>query len=256
MEEQFYIVWPLVVWLLPENAILTLCTVGLVVALPLRVMMVHKFAYTLAMALTTSRMDGLLVGVILAILLRRGQIPLRWICLCMGVGAGSLGSIAAFHHTSDRDVSVYADNRDHWICIAVRRVAGVVAASHRVAATCSGGAMAANRGEIQLRNVYLSHSRVPDLRAFSVGAFWSGVSDAAAVGAAVIAFLITVTFLVAKISYDLFESKILALKIYFRPRYAKSADDPWCAFRSGIDADLTAERLGMVGQEADANCCS
>ena len=100
VEEQFYLVWPLVVWLLPENAILTLCTVGLVVALPLRVMMVHKFAYDFtSMALTTSRMDGLLVGVILAILLRRGQISLRWICLCMGVGAGIIGFIAAFHHT-------------------------------------------------------------------------------------------------------------------------------------------------------------
>ncbi len=66
VEEQFYIVWPLVIWLLPENAILTLCAVGLAVALPLRVLMVHKFAYDFtAMALTTSRVDGLLVGVFL-----------------------------------------------------------------------------------------------------------------------------------------------------------------------------------------------
>ena len=38
-----------------------------------------------------------------------------------------------------------------------------------------------------------------------------------------VGFLIAVTFLVAKISYDLFESKILALKIYFRPRYGAMA---------------------------------
>ncbi len=35
-----------------------------------------------------------------------------------------------------------------------------------------------------------------------------------------IAFLIAVTFIVAKISYDYFESRILALKIYFKPRFA------------------------------------
>ena len=33
-----------------------------------------------------------------------------------------------------------------------------------------------------------------------------------------IAFLIALTFLIAKISYDYFESKILALKVHFRPR--------------------------------------
>ena len=37
-----------------------------------------------------------------------------------------------------------------------------------------------------------------------------------------IAFLIAVTFLMAKISYDLFESKILALKVHFRPRYGEA----------------------------------
>jgi peptidoglycan/LPS O-acetylase OafA/YrhL len=39
-----------------------------------------------------------------------------------------------------------------------------------------------------------------------------------------IGLLIAVTFVVAKISYDLFESKILALKIHFKPRFARSAD--------------------------------
>ena len=90
VEEQFYLVWPLVIWLLPEDCILFLCTAGLAMALPLRIYMVHRYAESLlAMVLTTSRMDGLLVGVILAIFLRRGQIPLRWIYLLAWV-AGSL----------------------------------------------------------------------------------------------------------------------------------------------------------------------
>jgi len=177
VEEQFYIVWPLVIWLLPENAILTLCSVGLVVALPLRVLMVHKFAYDFtAMALTTSRVDGLLVGVILAILLRRGQIPLRWIFLCMGAGAGPYGV--------DWNVFLYADDRDHGVFVAVGRIAGAVTASHRLAASHSGRKMAGNGREIQLWNVHLSHSGVRDLRPLSGDAFWSGVADAAGLGVA------------------------------------------------------------------------
>ena len=87
---------------------LLLCTVGLVMALPLRFYMVHHYAESLgAMVMTTSRMDGLLIGVILAILLRRGQIPLRWIYLALGLGGGIFGYIAVFHHRELIDTQFY-----------------------------------------------------------------------------------------------------------------------------------------------------
>ena len=226
MEEQFYIVWPLVVWLLPENAILTLCTLGLAVALPLRVMMVHKFAYDFtAMALTTSRMDGLLVGVILAILLRRGQIPLRWICLCMGVGAGIIGFIAAFHHTELIGTYLYMPT------------IGITGF-----ALLSGGLLAFSQHRIVWVRLVLEARWLRTVGKYSYGMYIYhipvylicehflltrfGVAFPMPLRWALpyIAFLIAVTFLVAKISYDLFESKILALKIYFRPRYAKGAE--------------------------------
>ena len=35
-----------------------------------------------------------------------------------------------------------------------------------------------------------------------------------------VAFMIICSFLVAKVSYDFFESKILALKVHFKPRFA------------------------------------
>ena len=93
--------------------------------------------------------DGLLVGVVLAILLRRGQIPRRWIYLCMGVGAAIIGFIAVFHHRELIETeSLYADDWDHGIFIAVGRAAGVVAAADRLGGRHSGCAMAANRGEV------------------------------------------------------------------------------------------------------------
>jgi peptidoglycan/LPS O-acetylase OafA/YrhL len=225
VEEQFYIVWPLVVWLLPENAILTLCTVGLVIALPLRVVMVHKFAYDFtAMALTTSRMDGLLVGVILAILLRRGQIPLRWIYLGLGVGGAILGFIAVFHHTELIGTYLYMPT------------IGITGF-----ALLSGGLLALSQHRIVWVRLVLEAGWLRTVGKYSYGMYIYhipvylicehflvtryGMAFPMPLRWALpyIGFLIAVTFLVAKVSYDLFESKILALKVHFRPRYAKSA---------------------------------
>jgi peptidoglycan/LPS O-acetylase OafA/YrhL len=234
VEEQFYIVWPLVIWLLPENAILMLCGVGLVVALPLRVLMVHKFAYDFtAMALTTSRMDGLLIGAILAILLRRGQIPLKWIYLCMGLGAGIIGFIAVFHHTELIGTYLYMPT------------IGITGFS-----LLSGGLLALSQHRIPLLQHVLCARWLRTVGKYSYGMYIYhipiylicehylatrfGVALPMPLGWALlyIGFLIAVTFLVAKISYDLFESKILALKIHFRPRSAKSAEASGAAFEA------------------------
>jgi peptidoglycan/LPS O-acetylase OafA/YrhL len=234
VEEQFYVVWPLVVWLLPENVILTLCAVGLAIALPLRVLMVHKFAEDFtAMALTTSRVDGLLVGVILAILLRRGQIPRRWIYFCMGVGAGIIGFIALFHHTELIATYFYMPT------------IGITGFS-----LLSGGLLALSQHRIVWLRHILDARWLRTVGKYSYGMYiyhipvylicdnfrgvQAGVQTPMPLRWALpyIGFLIAVTFLVAKISYDLFESRILALKIHFRPRYAKSADARGATFEA------------------------
>jgi peptidoglycan/LPS O-acetylase OafA/YrhL len=224
VEEQFYVVWPLVIWLLPENAILTICSVGLVVALPLRVLMVHRFAEDFtAMALTTSRMDGLLVGVILAILLRRGQIPRRWIYLCLGAGVGIIGFIAVFHHTELIGTYFYMPT------------IGITGFS-----LLSGGLLALSQHRIAWLRYILDARWLRTVGKYSYGMYIYHIPVylicTHALGGRVdatlplrwalpyIGFLMAVTFLVAKASYDLFESKILALKRYFRPRYSKSAE--------------------------------
>jgi peptidoglycan/LPS O-acetylase OafA/YrhL len=224
VEEQFYVVWPLVIWLLPENAILTICSVGLVVALPLRVLMVHRFAEDFtAMALTTSRMDGLLVGVILAILLRRGQIPRRWIYLCLGVGAAIIGFIAVFHHNELIATYFYMPT------------IGITGFS-----LLSGGLLALSQHRIVWLRYLLEARWLRTVGKYSYGMYIYHIPVylicTHAMGGRVdatlplrwalpyIGFLMAVTFLVAKASYDLFESKILALKRYFRPRYSKSAE--------------------------------
>jgi peptidoglycan/LPS O-acetylase OafA/YrhL len=226
VEEQFYIVWPLVVWLVPENAILTLCTVGLVVALPLRVMMVHRFAENFtAMALTTSRIDGLLVGVILAIVLRRGQIPRRWIYLSLAIGAGIIGFIAVFHRNELIATYLYMPT------------IGITGFS-----LLSGGFLALSQHPILWLRRVLDARWLRTVGKYSYGMYIYhipvylicdhylrtrfGVALPIPLPWALgyIASLTAVTFVVAKVSYDLFESKILALKIHFRPRSEKSTE--------------------------------
>ena len=249
VEEQFYIVWPLVIWLLPENAILTLCAVGLAVALPLRVLMVHKFAYDFtAMALTTSRVDGLLVGVVLAILLRRGQIPRRWIYLCMGAGAAIIGFIAVFHHTELIATYLYMPT------------IGITGFS-----LLSGGLLALSQHRIVwLRSIlearwlravgkysygmYIYHIPVYLIcEHFLVARFGMALPLVLPLRWALlyIGFLIAVTFVVAKISYDLFESKILALKIHFKPRYEAVALGSACVAGGGEVFDSVPIRVKL-----------
>ena len=221
VEEQFYLVWPLVIWLLPEGWILSLCTAGLAIALPLRFYMVHRYAESLgAMVLTTSRMDGLLVGAMLAILLRKGQIPLRWIYAAFGLGGGIFGYIAVFHHRELIDTRFYMPTL------------GVTAF-----ALLSGGLLALSQHRIRWLHHVLCLGWLRTVGKYSYGMYIYHVPIylilehvlEARFGAVFplplrwalpyIAFLIAVTFLAAKISYDLFESKILALKVHFKPRY-------------------------------------
>ncbi len=228
VEEQFYLVWPMVVWLLPERVILWVCAAGLVLALPLRVYVVHRYAgdFT-AMALTSSRVDGLLVGVMLAILLRKRQIPLRWIGLFMAVGGGLIGYIAIFHHTELIATYFYMPT------------IGITGFS-----LLSGGLLALSQHPIPWLRWILTARWLRATGKYSYGMYIYHIPIYAIVDRILtdrlgfplpmplhlalpyIAFLIAVTFLVAKISYDYFESRILALKVYFKPRYAPVKLEP------------------------------
>ncbi len=222
VEEQFYLVWPLVIWLLPERAILWVCGAGLVAALPLRFYMVHLYRgdFT-AMALTSSRVDGLLIGVMLAILLRRGQIPLRWVIVMLAVGGSVIGYIALFHRTELIATYYYMPT------------IGITGFS-----LLSGGLLALSQHPIAWLHRVLTARWLRTVGKYSYGMYIYHVPIYAIMehllathlgiqmplplhlGLPYVGLLIAITFLVSKISYDYFESRILALKIYFKPRFA------------------------------------
>ena len=95
IEEHFYLVWPLVIWLFPTRPVVWLCT-GIFVA--------EVFARSYARAIdmpvlpiyvvTWFRVDGLVVGALLAVAQRRGIMPGLDRLVPVVVGAGVAGMIA------------------------------------------------------------------------------------------------------------------------------------------------------------------
>lgn len=86
IEEQFYLLWPLVVWLLPQRILLFLCALIVVGSTSIRLSTDVHFGHEWTLASYTlpwCRMDGLAIGGFLAILFRLGwerYLPFdRWV---------------------------------------------------------------------------------------------------------------------------------------------------------------------------------
>ena len=93
VEEQFYLIWPLVVWKCSRKTILWICGIGLVVSFCYREHQIHAHGPILInLILTISRLDGLLIGAALAITMRTKQLQASWITISALTG----GAIVAF----------------------------------------------------------------------------------------------------------------------------------------------------------------
>lgn len=222
VEEQFYFVWPLVVLLLSEKAITRICYIGLVCALPLRVYLsYHYFGGDFGLAqITTSRVDGLFAGAACALYMfkHKAPVPMRWIIISASVGLGIMGYIALFHRKEL--ISTGA-----WIItlgitgFALLSAAVVAVSQHnipfirriltmgwlRVAGKYSYG--------IYVYHLFLFLS----IRKYLVSPAGSWIH---LIFPEKILFLLSeaaVIFFISKLSYDLFESRFLNLKKYFKP---------------------------------------
>ena len=105
IEEQFYLVWPLLVYVLARRGLIGVAC-GLVIAAPIvRVMMVHagvspEVIYTF----TPCRIDTLAVGALLAVLVRaRPDAALRVARWMIAIGAPAVLAIAGLAHGLDFD---------------------------------------------------------------------------------------------------------------------------------------------------------
>lgn len=88
VEEQFYLVWPAVVWFLGRTALLRVCWAMIVIAIALRFVLLGAGAPTVYF-LTPCRFDGLAAGACLALL----PLPPPWFGRAL-VAAGAAGLVA------------------------------------------------------------------------------------------------------------------------------------------------------------------
>ena len=78
VEEQFYLVWPLVILLLSRKTLLRACIVGIIAALLMRVLLIRYSSYEAAYVLLPARMDALMIGGLIALLIREKDGPPGW----------------------------------------------------------------------------------------------------------------------------------------------------------------------------------
>lgn len=221
VEEQFYFLWPLVILHFSEKTVARLCIIGCFVALPLRILLSHFYfrgSFGLAQ-ITSSRVDGLLLGAFIAIymLRKRRPIPKSWIAACAFVGMSFLVFIGLSYPTE-----FVATGR--WMT-----TIGITAF-----ALLSGALVALSQHHSPLQRV-LTLKWLRTVGKYSYGMYvyhlllFLPVRSYLLSGAASwihlnfpekILFMISeimAVFVVAKLSYDHFESRFLNLKRYFSP---------------------------------------
>ncbi|HMG84856.1 MAG TPA: acyltransferase [Terracidiphilus sp.] len=222
VEEQFYIVWPLFVWLFSGRALQRLCIFGIICALPLRILLsVYAFGASFGLAqLTGSRIDGLLAGAACALYMAREQRPLPiGMIKALGLtGAAIMCYIATFH-------TIELIRTNQWIM--TLGITGFVLLSTALVALSQHHTAPAQRllssKVLQTAGKYSYGMYVYHTLVFLPFSFYVK-SDAGAwtrsnfgIGVLFMLFEFSLVFLIAKLSYDLLEVRFLRLKMHFKP---------------------------------------
>jgi peptidoglycan/LPS O-acetylase OafA/YrhL len=220
VEEQFYFIWPILIWRLPDKVIFRICCAGLILAPPLRIFLFYKYfgADFGLMQLTTSRMDGLLIGSALAIQSKKGPIPLWWSYSEAAVGGIIISYIALFH----RSELISTDKFMPTIGVAGFALlsGALLGFSQR---SFSRLLPILNMRWLRLTGKYSYGMYIYHVPLYiATGRIFEMLAGASLplptkYALPYIAVLIAVTFVMAKLSFDLFESRILQFKRYFKP---------------------------------------
>ena len=110
VEEQFYFVWPLVVFLLGRGELIKVCVACIIGALSLRIGLVWAGYSHAAYVLAPARMDALALGALVALLARHPDGLLKWRSYAWSIG-GCAGVVLAAMFVWRRGLSI----KDVWV---------------------------------------------------------------------------------------------------------------------------------------------
>ncbi|MGA2962872.1 MAG: acyltransferase [Candidatus Korobacteraceae bacterium] len=218
VEEQFYFVWPLCIWFVrPTMLRKTLITGGLFLALGVRVLWLHQTGVTPALRLATiTRMDGLLVGALCALLFRQRissflARSLPWFAVTLWAVFG----VAVFL------LRAMPEKVDAFVCtIGFTLLALAFGALILSAAVTDGERTPLQRllcaGPLKTLGKYSYGIYIFHVPVLGVSVLYMRSHGFVPYGVFLIFNLVT-TFLISAISYEYFERRILALKHYFQP---------------------------------------
>jgi peptidoglycan/LPS O-acetylase OafA/YrhL len=253
VEEQFYFVWPLVVWLVRPRAIPWIAGAVAALAAMIRLAWVAHSGAQMAIALATvSRLDALFIGALCAFLFRDRERMLRirkWLPWIASLGVGSyllafsavllfpqraamllFGPAPVVH--SLEDVTLLLTECGGYTMLALGFGALVLLAAHTEAENTWMQKFLKWRVLAPIGTysygIYVFH--VPINGAASIFLYprifrGIGANGDPVMECAYIVVLAAVTFVVSALSYEFFEKKILRFKRYFEPKYALASDD-------------------------------
>jgi peptidoglycan/LPS O-acetylase OafA/YrhL len=102
VEEQFYLLWPVVVFSLSRKALLKIAAIGIVTAPLIRIVLLRTVSYEAAYTLLPARMDALLVGATIALAARSTEGIPDWAkARAVRVTAGLIFAVSAISATGE-----------------------------------------------------------------------------------------------------------------------------------------------------------
>ena len=231
IEEQFYLVWPLAVFLLSRKALIRVCVACMATALVIRTGLVMHGARPITVGmLTFCRFDALAVGALAALLLRGRPSglfgPARLITGLSGVGMFTLALWRREWNATDPFVQAFGFSMLGLFC------AGVLILLMR---PHEDNELARRLSHPVFRwfgtysyAMYVFHVALVPLfqRVFPVAKIGTSLNSTyLAVGAHVV-FSVAATSLAAYLSWHLYEKHFLKLKRHFSPRRVTKASEP------------------------------
>ena len=222
VEEQFYLIWPVIVWKLTTRSLLRLCILLSVCALLIRITLVAHFGpHFWINALTPTRGEGLLIGSALAAIPSLyGKIPRRVLGVMAAMGTATL----VFIFVSDPAEFVNTDTGPYMYTIGVTALG-----------LFFGALVGSSQSYVPALTPLLTRNGLRSLGKYSYGlyvyhapiyfvvtyiltsTFRTKFPLATAQGALYVLFLMGASYAIAWLSFQLLEKRFLSLKTRFVP---------------------------------------